>query len=212
MGVNQYQDFSEIVPTLAYQNSYKGHNYTLEYTRQNALFYTFSLCPYENRITADHFAATDEIVLEDNTDLWSSIEVNSYSNSNIEITPQFDWQFYYGEITSNFTYHYALEGWYTMHTNPNDCYYSPDFYDATLLRVDPVYKFSRYLGVKGKLALGYSVKGESGLYKYGLWVFGDPTDSLSYSAGCLRSNSSKSVGAATDYYYTECEANLGYRW
>ncbi len=212
LGMNQYKDFSEVVPTLTYKNSYHGHNYTLEYTRQNALFYTYALCPYENRITANHFAATDDIALEDNTELWSSLEVNLYSNSDTEVTPQFDWQFYYGEITSEFTYHLALEGWYSFHSKPNDCYYSQDFYDSTLVRIDPQYKFSKYLGIKGKLGAGYSVQAQSFLYKYGLWAFGDPTDSFSYSAGCLRSNSARSIGSTTDYYYTECEANLEYRW
>ncbi|MBD3839515.1 MAG: tetratricopeptide repeat protein, partial [Epsilonproteobacteria bacterium] len=212
LGMNQYDDFSEIVPTVKYLNSYNEHSYVLEYTHQNALFYTYRLAPYEKRITADHFSITDYALFEDKTSLWANLELNSFSNGDFEITPQFDWRFYHDTaFTPNFTYDVGVEGWYTAHTKQHDDFYSPDFYDLTLLRVDPQYIFSKYLGIRGKLGLGYSIVGQDFIYKYGAWIFGEPLEDLHYSAGCLKNNTAK-TSSGEGYYYTECEAELGYKW
>lgn len=212
LGINQYENFSEIVPTIKYQNSYKQHNYTLEYTRQNALFYTYSLCSYEKRVTANHFSASDYVALKNNTDLWSNVAVNKFSNNDTEVTGQFDWRFFYDTaFNDKFSYYLAAEGWYTSHTLENSCFYSPEFADSTLLRVDPQYVFSKYLGVRTKFGAGFSATGNSVSYKYGAWLFGNPTDKLSYTAGCLHSNAAK-ISADTTYNYLECKLNLGYEW
>ncbi|MBU1659613.1 hypothetical protein KKG72_11285 [bacterium] len=212
LGLNKYDDFSEIVPTIQYQDKYYEHNYLLEYTRQNALFYTYSLCSYEQRITADHFSVSDFINFGDDTDLWGNIEVNSFSNSNTEITAQFDWRLYYDRLFSpHFSYHTALEGWYTKNTSTNACYYSPSFTDTTILRIDPQYIFSKYFGVRAKLGVGHSFKEQTQPYKYGLKLFGNPTETLSYSVGCQNSNAVR-LSYGPTYNYTECELNLGYKW
>ena len=208
LGKNDFDDFSQFVPTIIYKNRYKKHGYTLEYTRQNALFYTYTLCPYEQRVNVNHFSASDYIMFEDKTDLWSNIVVNLFDNSDIGMIGQFDWRFYHNYYKKkNLTYHIALEGWYTSHTSPNSCFYSPSFADATLLRIDPQYIFNRYIGVRGKFGAGYSVSDQQIPYKYGLWAFGKPINNLSYNAGCLHSTSARG-----NYSYDECKLVVDYRW
>jgi len=212
LGLNNYTDFSEIVPTIKYENSYKKHSYLLEYTRQNALFYTYALCPYEKKIIANHFSASDYVNLKNNTNLWMNLQMNMSSNNDTEFTGQFDWRFYQDTLfTQNFTYYLALEGWYTSHSKESLCFYSPSFSDSTLVRIDPQYIFSKYFGIKGKLGIGYSVTEETQPFKYGYSIFGNPTENLSYTAGCTHSNAAK-LAAGTTYHYTECEVNLGYKW
>jgi len=212
LGINDYDDFKEVVPTIEYSGTYKQHNYLLSYTRQNALFYTYSLCPYEKRITDDHIMMSDYISYKDKTDLWAAAGLDMYSNSDTQMTAQFDWRFSYNDTSyEKLHYYLALEGWYTTHSKSNDCFYSPNFDDSTILRIDPWYDFSKYLSIRGKLGLGYSFNSNSALYKYGLWLYGNPKDNLSYSIGCLQSNSTRS-GIGSDYYYNECNANLGYKW
>jgi len=212
LGMNDYDDFSEFTPTLMYSNIYRDHSYNLEYTRQNALFYTYSLVPYEKRIVADHFSASDFIVFENKTDIWLNAEVNLYSNDDTEVTAQFDWIFHRDTaFTPKFTYAYALEGWYTSHTKQHSDFYSPSFADSTLLRFDPQYIFSKYIGVKGKIGLGYSVMDQVTPYKYGVWLFGEPINNLSYEIGCLESNAAR-LSYGDNYHYQECKASLGYTW
>jgi hypothetical protein len=212
LGMNDYDDFSEFVPTLKYQNRYKKHSYSLEYTRQNALFYTYSLAAYEKEIKADHFSVSDYIVFENKTDLWANIEVNLFSNDDREVTGQFDWVFYKNSaFTPKFTYSFALEGWYTSHTKEHSDFYSPSFTDSTMLRFNPQYLFSKYIGVRAKIGTGYSVVDETIPYKYGAWLFGNPSDNLNYELGCLESNAARlSIGG--DYHYMECNAKVGYTW
>jgi len=212
LGINQYEDFYEIVPTIKYQNNYRRHSYVLEYTRQNALFYTYSVTPYEDRIVDDHFIASDFISLANNNDLWASLALDIFSNNDTAVTGQFDWRFYNDTIfTPKFTYHLALEGWYTSHSRTHTDFYSPSFSDSTLIRIDPQYQFSRALGVRGKLGIGHSITDETQPYKYGLWVFGDPLDNFSYSAGCLYGNGVK-LSLGDSYNYSECELDLGFSW
>jgi len=212
LGKNDFDDFSQIVPSLFYRDSYKNHSYVLEYTHQNALFYTYALCPYENRLDAHHFSITDYITLTKNTNIWTNLEVNLFDNSDTSITGQFDWRFYYDTLfNKNFTYDLALEGWYTSHTKPNSCFYSPNFSDATLLRFDPQYRVNRYFGIRGELAAGYSYTDQQIPYKYGLWIFGEPLDRFSYTAGCLHSNAAR-LAKGGNYYYEECRVSLDYTW
>jgi len=212
LGMNLFDDFSEFVPTIEYQNRFRQHSYSLEYTHQNALFYTFSLCPYEKKVDVHHFNASDYISLRNNKDLWTNIELNNYSNNDTELTGQFDWRFYYNTLQDKkFSYHIALEGWYTTHSHPNNCFYSPDFSDATMVRIDPRYIFSKYLGVRAKAGLGYSFADKAQAYKAGLWFFGNPKENLTYNIGCLYSNATRLSSSAT-YNYRECEVNMGYTW
>jgi hypothetical protein len=212
LGLNYFDGFTQFVPTLKYENRYRQHSYSLEYTYQNALFYTFSLCPYEQRINVHHLSASDYINLKNNKDLWTNIELNNYINDDTELTGQFDWRFYYyNQADKKFSYHTALEGWYTTHTKPNSCFYSPNFSDTTLLRIDPQYILNKYIGIKGKAGLGYSFADNTQAYKLGLWFFGTPQENLSYSIGCLYSNSTR-ISASSSYNYHECEVNLEYQW
>ena len=212
LGINKYSDFFEFVPTLKYHNIYKKNSYTLEYKKQNALFYTFSLTPYEKKIIAHHFSLSDFISFENKMDLWSKIELDLYGNNDKEVTGQFDLTLYKSTIfTQNFTYDFAMDGWYTSHTKDNNDFYSPSFADASLFRFDPKYIFSKYFGIRAKLGIGYSFSDKNTPYKYGLWAFGEPSSDFSYSFGCLRSNTAK-ISSKTDYQYMECDANLRYIW
>lgn len=212
LGINDYDDFTEFVPTLMYQNKYRKHSYSIEYTRQNALFYTYSLIPYEKRIVADHFSVSDYIVFNNKTDIWLNMQLNLFSNDDVEVTGQFDWVFYKNTfMTPKLTYSFALEGWYTSHTKEHNDFYSPTFTDSTMFRFNTQYLFSKYIGVRVKIGTGYSVMDENIPYKYGAWIFGNPIDSLEYEIGCLQSNAARlSIGG--DYHYTECNAKVGYTW
>ena len=212
LGKNDFDDFSEIVPTFRYHNRYRSHNYSLEYTRQNALFYTYALPTYKKRIKADHFSISDYKSYKDKTDIWASLEVNHYSNTDTEVTGQFDWRFLYDTLfVENLHYHVAVEGWYTSHTKVSSDFYSPSFSDSTLLRIDPKYIFSKWFSLRGKVGVGYSTKDENTPYKYALWVYGIPYHNLSYSLGCLFSNTAR-LSNGPNYHYRECEVNLEYRW
>lgn len=212
LGVNDYDDFTEFVPTLIYQNNHDNHSYTLEYTRQNALFYTYSFRAYKKQIVANHFSISDYMVFSNKTELWANITSNIFSNEDREFTAQFDWIFYKASAyRAQFTYNFALEGWYTSHSLQHNDFYSPSFADATQLRVDPQYVFSKYFGVRGKLGLGYSVVDVTSPYKYGMWLFGQPAKNLDYSLGCSESNAAR-VSFSEGYHYIECNAHLGYSW
>ena len=213
LGKNDFDNFSEIIPTLLYENSYKNHSYTLEYTRQNGVFYTYRLCPYEERIKADHFSISDYVSLKNHSNLWANVTANNYSNADLELIGQFDWRFHYDTIMDNrLTYNFALDGYYTTHTKQNNCFYSPHFNDGTFLRIDPDYRVNKYLSILGMFGAGYSFHANQFLYKYGLLFHGNPLKDLSYKVGCMRSNSARSGVSGNGYHYRECKSELEYRW
>lgn len=209
LGENDFDDFSEIVPTIKYENNYKNHEFTLDYTRQNGLFYAYRVCPYKKRIKANHYSISDYIGLQNRSNIWVNMTANNYSNEDLETIGQFDWRFHYDTILNNkLTYNFAIDGYYTMHTKQNDCFYSPNFDDGTYLRIEPDYKVKKYFSILGMLGVGYSLNAEQFLYKYGLWLHGNPLKDLSYKIGCMKNNSARSGG----YYYHECKAELEYKW
>jgi len=195
-----------------YQNRYHQHSYSLEYTHQNALFYTYSIIPYQKRIDADHFRVTDYISFNNGTNLWLGAEYDSYSNGDNEVTGDFNWMFYKDQaFFKNFTYTLNIEGWYTTHSKQHSDFYSPSFADSTLFRIDPQYIFSKYIGVRGQLGIGYSIIDQNIPYKMGLWFFGEPMKNMDYEFGCLSSNAAR-IAAGGNYNYRECTAHLGYTW
>ena len=213
LGKNDFNDFSEIAPTIQYNNNYKNHSYTLEYTRQNGLFYTYSLCTYKERIKTDHFSISDYISLQDHSNVWANVTANNYSNGDLGLIGQFDWRFYYKTIMDKkLTYNFAIDGYYTTHTKQNNCFYSPHFDDGTFLRINPDYRVNKYLSVLGMLGAGYSFHAKQILYKYGFWLHGNPLKNLSYKLGCIKSNSARSGSSGGGYHYRECKAELEYRW
>jgi hypothetical protein len=212
IGQNYYDDFSEVVPSLAYVNSYKNHSYQFKFIQQNAVFYTYRPSVIDARIKANHFEFSDYVTFRDKTSLWMNLEVNDYSNNDTEVTVQYDWRFYYHKIAhTKFSYDLALEGWYTTHSRETNLYYSPHFADSTLIRFDPEYIFSKSFGLRGIFGIGYSFSDENTPYKYGMSIFGNPNDTLSYELGCLYNNSVRGLNTAT-YNYLECDFSLGYSW
>jgi len=212
LGINKFENFTEIVPSVEYSNRYENHSYKLEYKKQNAMFYTYSVCPVVSEVSANHFGVSDYITFEGDTDLWASLILNLYDNDDVETTFMYDWRFYHDTVFSeNFTYHLALEGWYSSHSLENNCFYSPSFTDSTLVRIDPQYRFNKHFSIKGKLGLGYSFVEESLQYKYGLWLLGDINKASSYSLGCLQSNSA-GLSNRSEYSYKECQLSMDYKW
>jgi len=212
LGKNKYDDFTEFVPTLKYNDNYKRHEYQLEYTRQNALFYVYRTRALDEKITTDHFSFSDYISWRDKTSLWSGLELNAFSNNDIEFVAQFDWRFFYHKVKdSDFSYDLAIEGWYDTHTKKTDSYYSPNFADTTLLRVDIEYQFSKYFGMRAIAGAGYSFHDKYVPYKYGMNIFGSATEELLYDIGCLYSNSLRNSDSS-NYKYLECNFSLGYSW
>jgi len=212
LGVNSFEDFSELVPTLKYSDSYKNNSYILEYTRQNAVFYTYAIKPYEKRIDANHFHLSDNVSFENRMQLWLAVGYNMYTNGDNELTGEFNWMFYKDTVfTPEFTYTLNLEGWYTSHSKQHADFYSPNFADSTLLRFDPKYIFSKYFGVRGSYGGGYSSSDKDFPYEYGLWAFGEPMNNMDYEVGCHYSNAAR-IATDGNYHYEECTAHVGYTW
>jgi hypothetical protein len=209
---NKYDNFSEFVPTIQYIGRHKNHNYQVEYTRQNAMFYLYRKSVLDKHIVANHFSLTDYISFKKNRSIWANMAVNAYSNKDTEIIAQFDWRFFYHQIKySDFSYDIALEGWYDAHSKKSDLYYSPKFTDSTLIRIDIKYPFSKYIGLKALAGTGYSFYDKYMPYKYGMSVFGNPTKHLSYDVGCLVGSSIRK-SSDSQYKYLECNFALGYTW
>ena len=213
VGINDIADVHEVVPTLQYFGHHKNHDYVLEYTRQNALFYAYSLAPLHKNMKADHFIASDNITFENGQNLWVSGAYNHYENGDHEFIPQFDWTLWQHRTEDTRTlFALDLEGWYTMHSKPdNGDFYSPNFDDATMLDASVNHRFSKELGVRANAGVGYSSQGRNAPYKYGLWLYGELMKELYYAIGCQNSNKLR-ISSQYDYRYLECEGSMGYQW
>jgi len=212
LGGNQNKVFSEFIPSITYQNSYKRHNYQVKISYENALFSTYKTDVIEQKIKVTHLEFSDYAMFRDKTSLWASLAVNHYSNSDLEITGQFDWRFYHHEDkTHKFLYDFALEGWYTAHTKQTEYYYSPKFSDSTLVRLNTKYLFSEKINVEANMGLGYSFEEKNTPYKYGVNISGNFDKDFSYHVG-VEYQSSVRADSDVSYDYITGTFGLEYQW
>ena len=214
LGINNYEGYSKVAPAIEYKNSMGAFSYLLEYAYQSAMFYTMSPQALDAKIETNHFDATSYYYGGELWNLWSSLAVNIYSNSNTAVVPQFDYNFYRFIFTKNFSVATSLNGWYMFNSNENTLYYSPKSYDSTLVGVRPNWVVSNYLSINAIADIGYSFITDAPLYNFGLNLSMDERDGFFYQVGCRESNAARNASSFTtiDYYELECTAQMEYTW
>ena len=213
LGLNHYEAFDEFAPVITYHNHIKAFSYELEYAYQNAMFYTKSPQALYEQIGTNHFIANTYYYGGERWNLYSSIALNVYENSNTAFVPQFDYNFYRFIFTKNFSIATSLNGWYMFNSNENSSYYSPKHYDSTLVGLRPSWTISQYVILNAIADLGYSFDTPSALYNFGLNLSMPEKNGLSYQLGCRESNAARNDSLSTiDYYEVECTGLLEYRW
>lgn len=214
LGVNRYEEFSEFAPAVIYQNRYGELSYVLEYAYQNAMFYTMSPQALAAQIGTHHFEASSYYYGSERWNLWSSIALNLYSNSNTALIPQFDYNFYRFIFSDSFSVATSLNGWYMFNSSPNTDYYSPKSYDSTLVGLRPSWIANQYMTLNLILDAGYSFSDASPLYNFGFNLSMEEKKGLRYQLGCRESNAARNASSLTtiDYYELECTGLLEYSW
>ncbi len=214
LGVNRYEEFSELTPAVTYQNRYGELSYVLEYAYQNAMFYTMSPQALAAQISTNHFAASGYYYGSERWNVWSSIALNLYSNSNTALIPQFDYNFYRFIFSDTFSVATSLNGWYMFNSRPNTDYYSPKSYDSTLVGLRPTWIANQYMTLNLILDAGYSFTDDAPLYNFGFNLSMEEKKGLRYQLGCRESNAARNASSLTtiDYYELECTGLLEYSW
>lgn len=214
LGLNRYEEFSELTPVVTYQNRYDELSYVLEYAYQNAMFYTMSPQALAAQISTNHFAASGYYYGSERWNVWGSVALNLYSNSNTAFIPQFDYNFYRFIFSDTFSVATSLNGWYMFNSRPNTDYYSPKSYDSTLVGLRPTWIANQYMTLNLILDAGYSFTDDAPLYNFGFNLSMEEKKGLRYQLGCRESNAARNASSLTtiDYYELECTGLLEYSW
>ena len=142
--------------------------------------------------------------------IWWSAAYEDIDDGNRAVTLQYDYTFYDHKLFDG-DMSYFLSGWYLFDSMENDCYYSPDKVDNTLLGIRYERSISRYFRLSAKGAAGYSFIDGVNLYQGGLWLKSSSESPYEVSIGCDIS-SGTGVSGATGYRSTECGARFAMRW
>ena len=197
--LGKYEGFSYLYPYLEYQSNW---NYLYYQSITGKDMKTF--CAVDKHLLTHHLIASKYKGIhtkynKELTDEWYSGELSKIDN-NIGITPQFMYRFKKKHNIKDIEFYYYLSGWYQANTSPNDCFYSPSFYDSTFLEIHPVYKKLELIG-----KIGYSIYTNTLLYSYGF-----DFDNNWLNVGCMRNHSYKS--GISGYWYEECYLKAGVKW
>ena len=195
--LGNYEDTNYIYPYISY-NGAINIAYFQSITGKDKK----SFCAVDENLISNHLVfskysgfQTDYLEL---TNFWWSIEFAKI-DTNLEITPQFQYKFYENSY-KNIDFYYYLSGWYQYNSKPTDCYYSPDLTDSNYIELHPTYKY-----LEGVAKLGYSFIESSFLYSYGAKF-----NNGFLEIGCMRNHSYRDTTA--NYWYDECKLVTKVKW
>jgi len=202
--------FDELLAGFELGN-YEGYTYLYPYLNYKNFTYYQSItgkdkknfCAVDNHLLTHHLVYSKYKGLttkykKELTKKWWSLELSKIDN-NIAFTPQFEYNLGKNE-TKYLEFYYQFSGWYQVNNVLSDCYYTEKFSDSTFVEIHPIYKKFELIG-----KVGYSFMGESLLYSYGF----DYTNKY-LKLRCLRNFSYKN--SVQNYWYEECELNVGVKW
>jgi tetratricopeptide (TPR) repeat protein len=197
----------------SYNTSFGEHSVGIKVDRTALPLTKYSVCSGQSDLHSTQLTLSDYTDWQDGSNFWGAIELGQINDDveNKTITPQFDYRFNYktyGEVNT----HLIASGWYQANSESNDCYYSPDFVDATLVGINADYPLNQSWLLKGKAAAGYSFSDDTALYQIGIWAEKELAESLGIELGCFSSNSLGDGAAVGAYGYRECSANLRYQF
>ncbi len=207
-----FDKFLQVNPYVKYRYALDEHALEFIYYRRNAgLIAKYSTCPIREEIDGDNLQINDYVELEDGNHFWGAVDFTRFTDSNIAVTPQFNFYFHNGSV-GLLEYKYLLFGWYNFNTTTTACYYSPTAYDSTWFGVELDYGLTNEFSILGKAALGYSLTDNTSLYQIGGWVEYELANGFYAKAGCSKHNSQQNTALSTVFDYEECEAIVEYRW
>ena len=193
----KYEGYTYLFPYLEYSS-----NYTYKFYQKITGKEQKSFCAVDKHLTTSTFEISKykgyQKKYKEMTKYWWSTALSNIKSNN-QFTPQFQYLLKQKDLSVIENYFY-ISGWYQFDSNPNDCYYSPNFTDNTLLEWHPVYK-----GLEGIFKYGYSFKDSVYLKSYGF----DYQDKF-ISFDCTKNYSFKSGTSA--YWYEECNLKAGVKW
>ena len=194
--------------TLAYNGDIGFTSLNISIDRKNLVYTRRTAC--STNLMSTKFQISGYRAFGDLRGIWWSAAYEDIEDGNRAITIQYDYTFYDHKLLEG-DMSYFLSGWYLFDSMENDCYYSPDKVDNTLLGIRYEKSLNRYFRLSAKGAAGYSFIDGVNLYQGGLWIKSSPESPYEASVGC-DIGSGTGVNGATGYRSTECGARFAMRW
>jgi len=198
IGVNSFEDSTDVVGKIELRKAYKNHNITYGIGYQNGIFINGSTCSIKNNINAISLSLYDLILLKNLEEAEATLVINSFSDSNLNINSWINYPLY-RSFLQNLQNSFSLSGSYEYNSKKDTCYNAAEFFDTTQVEMRSKYEFnSGYLEAKG--SIGYSFKNGEVVYSYGFLLQLMTSDSVDLSIDCRHYQSGYSPDGADECY------------
>jgi Tfp pilus assembly protein PilF len=198
IGVNSFEDSTEVVGKIEFRKAYKNHNITYGLGYESGIFINGSTCSVENNINAISVSLYDLILLKNLEEAEATLVINSFSDSNLNINGWVNYPLY-RSIMQNLENSFSMTGSYEYNSKKETCYNAAEFFDTTQIEMKSKYNFNRgYLEAKG--SIGYSLKNGEIVYSYGFMLQVMASNSLDLSIDCRHYQSGYSPDGANECY------------
>ncbi|MDQ7073761.1 MAG: hypothetical protein Q9O24_01050 [Gammaproteobacteria bacterium] len=208
---DHYNNFNTTNPYLKYKTQSNKKSYTFNLEKRNAVHRRFTECALRDNINMTRLEGTTYIGLDKGKNYWGSLEISDFSDNNKSLTHQFNFSFKQFSH-EKFNTEISTSGWYQSNSRGSNCYYAPNFDDATYVDLTSTLSLPAKISLKAKIGVGYGLSSNSISDHYSLWFERKSNKSLHFKLGCNQSNSQRIGNTGQAYQYSDCQLNLGVRW
>jgi thioredoxin-like negative regulator of GroEL len=204
-GVHSFDDMKFSVG-LELRSFVGSHDITYGIGYKPGVFIYGMPCMIDDDINVISLSLYDSILLNNLEQAEFTLQINSFTDSNLNINNFIDYPIYKVE-SGNFKNVFLLSGSYEYNSKDDTCYKSVDFFDGNYLQMRSRYKFGKDSFIEGIGSVGYSFKSSDSLYSYGLKLQVIADDSFDVSIDCRHYQSGYSPDGAD-----ECFASVTHVW
>jgi hypothetical protein len=198
IGVNSFEDSTEVVGKIEFRKAYKNHNITYGLGYESGIFINGSTCSVENNINAISVSLYDLILLKNLEEAEATLVINSFSDSNLNINSWVNYPLY-RSIMQNLENSFSIVGSYEYNSKKDTCYNAAKFFDTTQIEIKSKYEFKTGF-VETKGSIGYSFKNSEVVYSYGFLLQLMASNSIDLSIDCRHYQSGYSPDGANECY------------
>jgi hypothetical protein len=213
--VDQFEGDTELSPFVNVSVTGDKSNLKVEAYKRSLFYEKLSCGSFTERYAKYGLEVSGGLEFSDQQSLWYSVDAGYIDDSNVEVVSQYNFVFFKDKYMNNVApihYELAIDGYYVWNRKQMDDYYSPEFFDSTVLSMNPTFNIGHKFNLLLQSSIGYSFGEKSMIFRYGLWGEYLLRKGLKIKAGCERSNIGSSSAGGSHYNYNHCLVSMGYEW
>lgn len=213
--IDQFEGSTEFSPFISLNFEFDKSNVEIQAYKRSLFYEKLSCGLFTEHYSKYGMQFSGNMEFSKYQSLWYSIDAGYIDDDNVEVIPQYNLVVFKDRYVNDFIpikYEIAIDGYYMWNRKQKDSYYSPDFFDSTVLSINPTFNITKEFDLAIQSSIGYSLSEKSTIFRYGVWAKYLFKNQVGINAGCERSNIGSSSAGGSNYNYNHCVLSIGYAW